>query len=763
MRHFSYFRALILASSLSGITLGGSGVFAASAEQAEPESRPSAATAIEEVTVTARRRTESVQDVPMSVSVLSSEDLRQRSIMSIEETFDFTPNVTYEYSGFNTSSRVYIRGIGNAGAHFATGDPSVALYVDGVYQARAATGVFDVLDLERIEVLRGPQGTLFGRNSTGGAIQVISRAPQPEFGIETKLGYGNDDHLGASIVANVPINDQLFLRGGIGWRERDGFQENVVNGDDWNNLEDLQTRLAMRYEATDRVSVDVSAHYTRKHQRAPLLRCEWDPAPTATAPVLLGVFQVFDLVVDACNDVDNSDLFDGASNLDGKADVDFGGVTSTVTWDTDLGTLTSVTAGQTLEEDRDTEADGTGVAYFDVYGRPNDQDQYSQEFRFNGTAMADRLDYVVGVYGFYEEGEEDNTNCLLPIESPILPPGVTIAQAIGGCTDRYRAFETQTLAAFGEATYQVSDRFEVTAGIRGTTEDREFSQRVVNSFTGAVTQNEQGKTESFDAWTPRFSLSYAALDDAIFYVTWSEGYKSGGFNGAAPLDTYRPESVKMWEGGLKSEWFDNRLQFNVAIFYGDYTDMQLLVTRANEQGQYILALTNAAESTVQGAEVEVQAVPLAGLTVGATYGYTDAEYDEFFNVDAQTGAVLDLSDNEFPSTPEHNYSIFVEYGFEVLDFGLLSARADWSSQTKTYMEIDNIESLAQENRDLLNASLTLDLPNGQTQVSLWAKNLMDEEYLAWGQTTRTSLGYNASFPGPPRWYGISLTHRLGEP
>jgi iron complex outermembrane receptor protein len=729
--------------------------------QGEVGDRAARSSQIEEVVVTARRREESVQDVPMSVSALTGDDLRRRSVRSIEETFDFTPNVTYEYSGYNTSSRVYVRGIGNAGAHFLTGDPSVALYLDGVYQGRASTGIFDLIDVERVEVLRGPQGTLFGRNSTGGAIQVITRSPTDESSLLAEVGAGNDDYYSARLIGNFPLTDRLYARAAIGWREREGYQENLVNGDDWNNLDEIQARAALRFEPTDTVTLDLVGHYTEKDQRAPLLRCEWDPLPTATGPALLSAFGLLEEVISACTDAQNAPKDSGYSNLGGTAYADFGGVTFTANWETTLGTLTSISSWQQVVDDRDTEADGSAFPYFDVFGQPNGQDQYSQELRFAGSGADGALDYVVGLYGFYEKAEEDAENCLLLTGSPVLPPSLTIAAVIDGCSVRLRDQTTESAAAFGEATYHLTDKWEISAGIRRTVESKEFEQQVTNVFSGTVVQDEEDD-ETFHAWTPRFNISYHASSDLMFYGGWSEGYKSGGFNGASPLLSYSPETVEMWEVGFKSGWLDNQLVVNAAAFYGDYEDMQLLVTRATTQGEFLVALTNAAESTVQGVEMSLEARASERFSLGGTFGYTDAEYDDFFNVDPATGDVVDLSNNKFPSTPKYNYSLFLDYSLPVGDLGWLGLRADWVWQSKTWLEIDNIAGLAQEDRELLNLNATFELMNGRTEVSLWAKNLLDKRYTAWVQTTESSLGYHVRFFGPPRWYGIQVTHRLGN-
>lgn len=750
-----------LAFCISAALAGSVVVSDAHSQTTAPDTSAVTRRTVEEVVVTARRREERLQDVPISTTAFTVSELENRSITKMEDLMQATPNLSFDSIGRKNEARVYIRGVGQDNP-LIRNDPGVGIYVDGVYLARIQGSMFDTLDLERIEVLRGPQGTLFGKNTIGGAINVVTVKPGPDLGGYVKVGAGNFDYRAIKAAANIPlIEDQLFVRASVNINDRDGYMHNVFDGADLMSDRVRAGRVSLRYLATPDLEFTLTADASQQHENGTMNNCQWDPAPSALAPggtlatlmgldALLGttIFQDFRA---ACMQAEQLGPDQGASDVAPDSNFDVYGATGTVDWRTGPTDIKSITAWRKVESVNNINIDGSSYALLDQIGFPGFQEQLSQEFQFSGVSFGDRLRWITGVHLFKEDIESRAGGCFLPAV-PLL-----------GC-DRSKYNSTQisneSVGVFGEATWSLTERLDFTAGIRNTRESKDTQTATYSSSTGKVSS--AVVDDSWDVWTPRFSASFDVSDQVMVYGSWSRGFKSGGLIGASGR-TFEPEYVEAWEAGLKSEWFGKRLRINSALFYSDYDDMQLTVLRADPvSGLFTNEITNAGKSTVKGAELEVVAVPTAGLSLSFGLGYTDAGYDEFNDINPQTREVIDRSNLEFPHVPKLNYNAAISYGVPVGSVGTLTARADWWHSSATYEDVSNVEAIKKEALGLLNGRLSLKLRDGKTEVALWAKNILNEDYIAMGATLRESIGVNFLVYGPPRFYGIEITRQFGQ-
>ena len=770
-------------------------------------------TTIEEIVVTARRREETLQTVPIPVTALSSDDMRGRAIQDMTDLSRVTPNLQFDSAGNNRNAAlVFLRGIGQVNWG-PTQDPKIGTYLDGVYLGRPLGGVFDLVDVERVEVLRGPQGTLFGRNTTAGLVHVITKKPGPEFDAEVIAGAGNDGQLKFGGMLNIPISDTLFSRFSLQHQEADGYVKNTGAGKDWNNENSQIARGSLLWEPSDRFDARLTADYQRVRERASLGTCQWtgpedgmDSAAEGGFPFFAWIFGVYDEVKDTCNGTIEPDV-SGDNDPDDESEIDAWGLNLTFNWDLGFATLTSISSyGETDDFNGSWGfgSDNVGTAsYLEVLGvDTNNSDQWSQELRLTGVALNDSLDWTAGVYAFSEDTESVGSipvfrNVAAPdcadvpqfcFPSPI--PGFdtlgdfALFVQLTGSRDQVLDATNSSWALFSEVTYHFLEDFSLTAGVRYTEDERDFTRSQVLSagipdFTlvcpgGSPPQGGTTckQTESFDEWTPRFILSYQWTDDVMIYGGWSKGYSSGGFNSDVRMRPYEPEISKNWEAGVKSQWWDNRLTFNLTGFFNEYEEQQIIVPRIVD-GQPTADQINAQDAEIWGIEGDFALYPTERLMIAGSFGWVDGEYQEFTVFDNLIGpppdfeeiiVERDLSDTEVIRGPDYTYSITAAY---TLNFGQgheLVEQVGWSYRGRSYNTLESLNSSRQDGYGLLDARVTWYLPNGKTSISLSGTNLLDEEYfssaidLSGGTAPISTI---TKYWGEPRRYLVEIRHSLG--
>ncbi|MGI9276820.1 MAG: TonB-dependent receptor [Endozoicomonas sp.] len=686
---------------------------------------------LEEVIVTAQKREQDLQDTPIAVSAFGADAINDQGISDISDVSQFAPNVEIaETPGGSTGATITIRGSSTINPA-VTWEPTVGIYVDGVFIAKNVGGLFDVAELERIEVLRGPQGTLYGKNTIGGAINLITRKPGEEFGGTIKLGAGNyNNKEGFVSIDTGRLGDVAAFNVAMNVRNRDGFYKNTSvdsnAADEFKKLDTTAMRVAGLFDISDRLE----AYYTFDQNKK-------DNTPS------LGQRET---LADKPKRIDEAAI-DGAI----KDTSESYGHALTLTYDfSDSIILKSITSYRSMEFNDSADYDGTvdeDKQFHTV--RDVKSDQTSQEFQLIGSAES--MDYVLGAYYFTEDSKALNPYTAF---NPV--PVVREVQSI----DNRYGVESTSYALYGQTDYYLTDSWTLTGGIRWTKEKKEaYLQR--DDPAGFFGQNAP-LTKLDNSWTnvsPMAVATYAFSDNVSTYFKVAQGWKAGGWNpeGATQAlfqDGYKEEKVTSYELGVKSRLLDNRLQLNAALFQNNVEDLQLahftgLVTKAY----------NAGDATIRGFELELLAALTNELTANLNYGYLDTKYGSLI---VEGDEVKDQY--KFPYSPRSKVSAGLDY-YRELGFGALKARIDysWVDDHDLYPEPKAAALTKVDAYGLLNARIALaDIKVGTDatlEVAVWGKNLTDEEYRING-IPNTISGFATNYYGDPRTYGVEATYRF---
>jgi iron complex outermembrane recepter protein len=689
---------------------------------AESYAQASGGAGVEEITVTARRREERLQDVPVAVTAFGSERLRNLQATTLGDLEGSVPNLEI-HVGDASNAVVYIRGVGQIDS-LAFADPGVGIYLDDVYLGRAQGAFLDVYDVDRIEVLRGPQGTLYGRNTIGGAIKFVSKPLTNDLHGTAELTIGDYARVEAKASINVPIvEDKVLAKIAAGYLKRDGFAINTVNGRDDGGKDTLVGRAALELRPNDRLTLRLDldgSDDTPRTSRTPSRR-----TPVFGVPA-------------------NTDPFKIAADFDDLSNLRTAGAAVTVTWvPGDALQLKSVSAFRRMNYDARLDLDATQYAFFGVYDNER-QNQFSQELQL--TYTGDRLTAVGGLYYFREY---DSTLSGLY--------GPAIALVTGSRNDQLN----QSYAAYGQASYAITPQLSATAGIRYTYEDKTF-RRTQRFFPGTTPYpvpydstsiplaTDIDTAANWSSVSPKFGLDYHVTPDVLVYASASRGFKSGGFDGrantAADARPYSPETMWAYELGLKSTWLDRRLIANLAIFDNEYKDLQLSSFVADRNGNFAALFTNAGRATMRGAELEVTARPIQPLSITATLGYLDAQYDRYIG----PGGIDISKQRKLVNAPRWNGKLAGTYRVELGQGGAVVLGADIAWRSKTYPVVSSSEILAQGGYALANAFVRYEAPGDRWYLSLGATDLFDRRYITQGFDLSDSLGYQLAYYGDPR-------------
>ncbi|MEM1153205.1 MAG: TonB-dependent receptor [Pseudomonadota bacterium] len=735
---------------------------------------------LEEVVVTARKREENLQDTPISIQAFTEAGLEMRNITEISQIGSFTPNMVFDRAaaigGSNSTAIVYIRGIGQDQA-IPTIDLGVGTYVDGVYLARAVGGVFDLVDVERIEVLRGPQGTLFGRNTIGGAISVTTQKPSEDFYSDLSVNIGTDDLRKGQASINGALTDSLFGKASFLAKKQDGYVDRP-DGTDLGNEDTLAGRLAFRWEPLDSLVVDLAGDVTSSDSNgAPWTLVELDTSPPF--PTFYNAFLVdpsegcfgpngsTDNPNPVCYNgqwIPNSDDQD-FSGIKPEDKLDVWGVSGTISWDVNASfEIKSITSYRDTDSDFSLDQDHSPLTVMEVTADTK-QDQFSQEFQFIGSAIDGALNYIVGLYYF----EESATY----LETVTFPP---VFFQSGGEVDN------DTAAVYAQGTYDFSEKLSLTLGARYTDETKRFTpdQFVISNNNDKVPPqalgfepgqvppspppgtpilpNEQAK-QDYQETTPMGALTYHWQEGLMTYLSYSEGFKGGGYTQRIfpPQDTipsFDPEFAEVYEVGFKWETSDKRLRLNGAYFFSDYSDLQI-ITQAETVAPLVL---NAGDAEIQGVELDLQVVPADGWMLEASLGYLDAEYT---SVDPGTGI---STDNELVKAPKWSSTAAVTYAFQLPNGGTITPRVDYFYRDSYFNNAINSEAIKQDSFYVVNVGVTYENADGNWQVLVYGKNVNDENYISAGYSEQngptSNLGVSEIVRDRGTEWGLTAKYRF---
>ncbi|MDB5497299.1 MAG: hypothetical protein JWP28_1330 [Phenylobacterium sp.] len=716
--------------------------------------------AVAEVIVTARKREEDVERTPVAISVISKADLERRSIQTLEDIQRFTPGLTFQQTPYDTmSSFVGLRGQ-RASDNLQGQDPSVGEYMDGVYIATtSATNISSLLDLERIEVLKGPQGTLYGRNTTGGSVNIISTLPNSDGLSGTLLaGAGNFDRYEAAGTVNLPLAKGVSLRVSANLVDHSGYAQDTVHHTDLLDEHSRSIRATLRLDPTDKLEVLVRGDYVRGSEGG----IAWHTVGAAAIPAGLqaaffnGIFpatpaqtpavaaQGLALLNASINSDPHKESYYAAP--DSKLSAYGGSITATYAL-TDQIDLKSITAYRRFKRT----ADASFVPFGEISTYiDNSTNMLTEELQLQGTNFDKKLNWIAGYYYYDTTGLDYARVVALTFLNPA-NPSQTDAD-----------LKTKSNSVYAQATYAITDKLNATAGVRYTSESKDITARNrdplaceipgITSLAACVASF----SKDFNNTSYALGADYTVNDSVFVYARTATGFKSGGFNQRANVGTsFLPEKVKDYEVGLKLQSADHRLRANADVFRSNYDQIQRNVIGAVGASSFI---RNAAKARIDGAELEVSATPVDAFTISGTLAYVDAKYLNY--VTFVGGVPVDISNRKFPGQPRLQSSISASYTVPA-PVGDLVGSLDWSYQDLVDFQPDNhgplIPSSAtmQPAYSLWNARLQLNIPKHDLKLAVWVRNLTDKTYFA-NTIDIESLGIASGALGSPRTYGVEI-------
>jgi len=793
---------------------------------------------LEEIVVTAQRKEASLQDTPISIEAFGAEKLELRGIGSLEDLGSNVPSMVIEpHPLSNTTLRITIRGVGITDSQ-VTQDPAVGIYLDGVYLARSVGLALDLADIERMEVLRGPQGVLYGRNSTGGAVNVITKRPDPSaFSMNHKLTIGDRNLLVGKSSFNLPLSDDFAVKLALLARQSDGFVENTGEGEDFGDSRSLGLRFDARWLASDGLTVDYGYDFTDLKYVNYMFQSVLKPETNH------GLAEFFKPYAVANTVYSSSRLERMASGAPMEASTaEVSGHTLTLTQKFDSFDLKYIGAYRKLEDSQypdlsggkgdtgyriDTNAYDSAAARMVNGGQPTPlvipttfQDQWSHELQISGNAWDERLSYIAGLYYFTEEGGEDG-GPMHHIQSATVDPQQTdfifsllpaplrallqnnALPRLSAYWDYLYGIKNKAYAAYGQLSFRpdmMDRRLNFTVGLRASRDERyaikDFIQRQYLELRLAdaslvavpVPAEIAGSSDDFngveasveyDDLSPSANIQFNLTDMATAYLSYSTAYKSGGFNtrdpqvsaasGAASdgtnygfgfVEGFKPERVKSWELGLKSEWLERALRINGAAFYSDYTDMQtnFLISGTISDTKS----RNAGRARMTGLELETAFIPAQNLMLGLQYAYLDARVLEVMDIDGNNVAHL----YPFISAPRHSGVVFADWTVAQPSWGELRAYASWNyigDRTGFVITEERRGLTAIDGYGLFNLRLMANNirfgERGTLDVALWGKNLLDKEYELTAIDNLPQAD-RAVLWGDPRSVGMDFVYRF---
>ncbi len=711
---------------------------------------------LEEVTVTAQRREAQLQDVPVAVSAFDPAEIERRQAFNVVDIVANVPNLVGNNNiGQGTATTVFLRGIGSTES-IVTLETALGFYIDDVYISRQGVNNLALFDVERVEVLRGPQGTLYGRNTTGGALKVITKRPGPEPEGSIEASYGEYDRWNLKGTVNVPLSDSFFLRANAYVEQGDGYSDNLFTGDEVNDRDGYGGRLALRYEGSSSFSADFAADYYESDQ-AGLYAAD---VAGIVRPATGDLYEVF-----SGTDTSNIGRTYGAS--------------LTLTWDlSESLELQSITGFRNVYQKWNLDLSDQPTSIFLLY-TINDTDSYSEELKLNGRAFDDRLKYTVGAFAY----KEDNFSFIGDEITLWFPGDVRVPLPF---FPRYYDVDVTSYAVFAEGDFALTDQLHLLAGGRYTRDDKELG---IDARVGGTPGFDPGPTGlnydnatlntlgvptdlEYSKFTPKLGLQYFFSEDVNGYLTYSQGWKSGGWsartNNPTEFVVFDPETVNSYELGLKTTLGEGRARLNYTLFYYDYEDF--FSTATGTAGNFIVFTSDA---EFYGAEFEAIVRVSTALDLYAAVGYEQGEYKDLDPL------VFGTSIGEEPQRlPEITAKVGGTYVWPLAGDSSLRLTADFQFLEDHYTNLQNSELARSGNVEVVNAALSYEFGEGaRYQATLSCRNCFDDEYISQsldfsGIDPRSDtfdpsvpgafngLNFLTVYAGPPREWSLGFRARF---
>lgn len=681
-------------------------------------------TGIGEIVVTAQKRAQNVQDVPVAISVATEDDIERLQVTNIASLQYSTPSLVVAGND-TTRLRFGIRGVSDQSRNAGV-DNRIGVYVDGVWIGRSAASNQEAMDVQSIEILRGPQGTLFGKNTVAGAINITSKKPEPGvLGGTIEGEVGNYDLVRVKGAVNLGVSEEVALRVSGGYVNRDGFTRNLFNGSDFENKDDYGFRGQFLYDnGTTKVYL---AGDTSKQKSRALSSGERSPDPAAPNPREVNINLPQDLVI----------KYEG---LSGQIDHEFG----------NGGTLTAISAYRTSDYAGSSDEDFGPAAFARTIAFGESTEHFSQEIRY-ASDTSGALDYVVGLYYLDQKLQSNGSaEAFAPAINPAFPPiFVGVAQTA--------EVNSESIAAFLHANYRFSDALQLTVGARLNHEKKNIDFAITDNSTLFTTGTLRDRLSTTD-FSPTASLNYSFTDDVLAYVRYSRGYKSGGWNADFVRSVndikFGDESVDAYEFGLKTMLFDRKLRFNAAAYLSKHSNYQVFAFVQLSNGGTALNVTNAGKLSSKGFEIEAELAPVEWLSLTANYGYNDASFDSFKN---GGGPGVDFDGNRPAEAPKHNLNLGVATDFD-LGFANLKLQADYNYRSSFFSNPDNLPINLNTSLESINLRAGLDF--GKFSVFGWMRNVADDTTQIYNG--RSFLAFPRVDYNDPQTYGVTVKVMFGE-
>jgi iron complex outermembrane receptor protein len=728
----------MIALCAAQILLGGTGTAIA---QTPSSTAADGQPVLDEVLVTARKRTESAQSVPLALSALNSEALERVQATDILDIAGLTPNLQINLQLATTDvAAVYLRGFG-IGSNEPNVEPAVAVYVDGIYQSTLTGTLTDLFDVEALEVLRGPQGTLLGKNSAAGAISIRTKRPSGEFDGEVAVDYGRFDKFVARGLLNFPIIEGIASgKISAGYKGGGGYYKNLEPGGD-KYLGDALIRTVrggVLIEPSDRISWYVTADYYENNSDQGGIR-------NISSDVSGGLYQPVPLqctLLGMCTP--NTRRHTTAANYTEEGRIKQYGVTSDANINLGAVTLSALTGYKHYKGINNQDVDGTPATILHALDDTLKNEQFSQELRISSTEgggadLDGRLDWLFGLYYFDQEFDFDQH--LLVFDAPVL-------QAQAGDVESY--------ALFGHAIYKMTDAWNVSLGVRQTWDRKKHNYR-----PPGVSERTYEKAK-FDELTLELGTEYALDATKKIYARYAQGYRGGGFVGIPSLPdsgvVYDPETVDSYEVGLKSDWLNGRLRANLYGFYNEYKDLQRTTAIPSEAAGFLLVTRNAASATVKGVEFEGRALVSERFEVSANVGYLDASYDKYEADLLGTGEVRDISYFRFPFAPKWTANVGATYSIPLGSLGTMTLMGNYSYRSEHALRITDIPAAEQSGYGIVDGSIRFEDASSKYALTFYGKNLTDKHYLI--QMEPNGNLNTLVVDGAPRLWGVEIAAKF---
>jgi len=717
---------------------------------------------LEEIIVTARKVAENLQETPIAITAISGAALEDRQVFASDMLDQVVPNLQFAnnapLAGNNSSSQVFIRGIGQTDPT-STVDPGVGMYIDDVYIGNAVGGSMTLRDIANVQVLRGPQGTLFGRNTIGGAILLTTTDPGDEFGGKVRVGTGTDSLMDGFIALDAPFSNTLKTRFSFGIRKQDGY----VTRTDGTDLGDANTFTGMTkwvWTPSDSVRVTFAGDYTKADENgSPLVFAAITETATfarvasfdAGCPGMASNAVPVPMIQDdrCANDLQARGPFKNNGTLPLESTLENWGASVNLAWDlTEQLQFKSITAYRDLAWTGVRDADNTPLTilhtFYDVQG-----DQFSQELQL--TYQTEPLTAVFGLYYFDQTSDDIATVELNPP-----PPGIQRD------SDNNKV-DNNSWAAFTQWTFNVTDKLALTAGGRYTEDDKgSFPDQFDYSNPSVKQVPAQWYRDTFSSFTPSASIAYRWTEDAMTYVSYAEGFKGGGWNShfnavltpaqQEQLQEFKQEEAKTYEVGAKFD-FGSTVRLNLAAFTSDYKDMQVTY-RGPAPAGVAPFLTNAGKASIDGAEAELTWAPTPDWRIEGSLGYLDATIDSLDNIPLAVLPPGLLPGNRLPFAPEWQGHVGLSYTAHVGNLAI-EPRVDASYQDTTFFDAANTREIAQlDSVTTVNAQVRVGSDGGPWRVTLGVNNATDELYpIAGNSSLTTGSGYaEIAYARPREWF-----------